>query len=270
MEENSPSGNKKIWIGLVFFVGVAVVSWIYFSPSLFKPALPPEPTLSPTVNVPPPATSPVPGGPTLEQSDTFIREKSESLSSNPALATWLKKDEIIRRITAAVDIIANGKLPRDTIGFLRPHKRFMVKRVGKKLYIDPKSYARYDGIANTIQSLNVPAMVRLFEMLKPVFEQTCREQGCWQNGFQARLVQATQDLLKTPLVQDNIRVRKKVSTYVMMDPTLESLSPPQKALLRMGPKNTAKVQLKLRALAKALGVPENQLPPSQPYFPVVK
>ena len=74
-------------------------------------------------------------------------------------------------------------------------------------------------------------------------------------------------------MKSDIRLEEKVISYsmaAMADEKLEDLSDAQKHLLRMGPKNTAKIQGKLREIAKALGVPENQLPKSRVYYSKVK
>jgi hypothetical protein len=51
----------------------------------------------------------------------------------------------------------------------------------------------------------------------------------------------------------------------MVDENLEDLDDAQKDLLRMGPQNIRKVQNKLREMALALGVLENQLPKARVY-----
>jgi hypothetical protein len=42
--------------------------------------------------------------------------------------------------------------------------------------------------------------------------------------------------------------------FAFEDPALESLSPPQRQLLRMGPRNARIVQQKLREIAPYLGI----------------
>jgi hypothetical protein len=48
----------------------------------------------------------------------------------------------------------------------------------------------------------------------------------------------------------------------MADERLESLSPAQKQLFRMGPRNVKIIQAKLRDIALYLGIPQNKLPPT--------
>ena len=64
-------------------------------------------------------------------------------------------------------------------------------------------------------------------------------------------------------MKGDIAVVEGVTTYQMADENLEDLEDAQRDLLRMGPQNIRKVQNKLREMAMALGVPENQLPKPQ-------
>ena len=131
--------------------------------------------------------------------------------------------------------------------------------------MDPRSYSRYDGAANVVQSLSAPAVAALFEELKPLLQDVCQESGCRGAGLRQSLIQAIDELLRTPVVQGDIRLRKKIKSYPMADSKLEKLSAVQKHLIRMGPANTAKIQGKLREIALALGVPQEQLPKAQIY-----
>ena len=241
-------------IGLIFSACTLASLWIYFSYFYVRP-----PTLRGRTEAPPEIQAPAPSL-ELAESDERIRGRAQSLSSHPKLSAWLKTKDILRRITAAASILAEGNSPRDSLNFLSPQGKFSIKKKRGKLYLDAKSYHRYDLLADVFQSLNVEAAIGFFEELKPLFQEACREQGCWERGFQDTLVRAILELLKTPIVRGEILLNKKIVSYEMADGRLEVLSNSQKHLLRMGPKNTIKIQSKLREIAQALGVPENELP----------
>jgi hypothetical protein len=279
------NNRKALWIGVVILACVAVGLGVYYYFFYMPPPKEPVPVAKPVVKVAPPPPipekvvreeekkiSPV-ALPKLGQSDNLVREKAKDLSSKPKLADWLKIRNIIRRITAAVDSIADGRSPRASLGFLAPQKGFSVKEKGGKLYINPKSYARYNLVADVFQSLNAEGTVRVFKELKPLFQDAYRELGYPNRDFQDTLVRAIKELLRTPVVEGDILMEEKVISYAMVsmaDEKLEDLSDAQKHLIRMGPKNTAKIQGKLREIAQALGVPENQLPKSRVYHSKVK
>jgi len=232
------------------------------------PAAMPAPTAAASAELKMPAANPAPAPVDLEHSDGLIREKAKALSAPAPFSAWLQTEDLIRRITAATNAIADGTSPRESLGFLSPKRKFRVKQVQGQCYLDPGSYSRYDPLANVIQSLNAQAVASLIKELAPYFQAASRELGSPPRDFQATLVKAIQELLKTPVVERPIQLREKVISYALEpsgDLQLESLSAAQKHLLRMGPKNTNRIQGKLRAIALALGVPEDQLPQSRIY-----
>jgi len=188
----------------------------------------------------------------IELGNELLREKADKIGAHAKLAEWLKNGDIIRRMTAAAAIIAEGKSPRDSLGFLKPEKPFSAAKKKGKLYLDPKSYQRYDLAADVIASLNAEAAAKIFSELRPLFQQAYEELGESNRDFQGTLLRAIDVLLQTPLVDGPIELHAKVVSHLMVDPKLEKLSPAQKHLLRMGPKNAAKIQGKLREIALAL------------------
>ena len=203
----------------------------------------------------------------LEKSDNTVRRLVKELSSHPQWAIWLSNKNLIRRITAVVDNIAHGVSPRPHIPFLAPQGRFQVIKRNGLVYLDPVSYNRYNLIADVFASLDVEGCVKVYQQLRPLFQEAYQELGYPNQEFQDTLFKAIIELLKTPIVKGEILLKKKVITYQMVDSYLEQLSPAQKHLIRMGPENTFKIQKKLREIALALGIPENQLPKSVIYYP---
>jgi hypothetical protein len=59
-------------------------------------------------------------------------------------------------------------------------------------------------------------------------------------------------LLKTPVVDKEIRLEAKVKSFAIEDPELEQLNEAQKHLLRMGPQNSRACRKKLKEIKEAL------------------
>jgi len=203
--------------------------------------------------------------PALNDSDEWVRQKAKNLSTYAKLAEWLKINDLIRRITGAVDNIAEGKSPRRQLKFLVPKKPFAVIKKQEKIFLNPQSYRRYDVVADSLSSLDAGGVTRLFFELKPLFQEAYKEIGYPNQDFQNTLIRAIQELLGTPIVKGDIELEEGVASYYMANEDLEELSDAQQHLLRMGPQNTRKIQKKLREIAEALGVPEDQLPKPQEY-----
>lgn len=243
-------GKKGLWIGFAAVIAAAAGAGIYWNRSHQAPDLAPPPAPAQAQS---PAQTPAVQLPKMEESDAFIRGRLKALSANPKLAEWLQVENLLRRVTAAVSIIAEGKSPRDSLKFLAPEKPFAAMKKGGKVVLDPQSFARYDLLADAVDSLPADGAARFFIDLKPLFQQAYEELGSAKGDFQEVLNRAIGVLLAVPAVSGDIVLRKKVISYAMVDETLENLSPAQKHLLRMGPKNQAKIQAKLRAISAALG-----------------
>jgi hypothetical protein len=260
-------------IGVAAAAMISVGLWVYYFLHE-RPPGPPLPTATPAAQNPlgPPGkpaaeekASPFVILPKLAESDDWLRQKAKDLSPSARLAKWLKMDDLIRRITAAVDNIAEGKSPRPHLKFLAPEKPFTVIEKQKVFFLNPQSYRRYDLLADAFSSLNAAGTVRMFRDLKPLFQEAYKELGYPEQDFEKTLVRAMKELLAVPVVQGDIAMEQQVITYGIMDEDLEDLSEAQKHLLRMGPRNIRKIQNQLRELASALGVPEKQLPKSMAY-----
>src|SRR5437762_1114139 len=196
--------------------------------------------------------------PPLAQSDAPVRELARGLSPNPALSRWLSGEGLIPRFVAVVDNVAEGVSPRPHLLFLAPEASFQTVTRNGRLYVDPRSYGRYDGVADVLASLDPRAAVGLYRQLQPLCEEAYRELGHPPGRFDDVLAKAIQTLLATPVVEGEIELTPKVVTYAFADPRLEALSPAQKHFLRMGPRNVRLIQGELRTLAGALGVPEGE------------
>ncbi len=196
----------------------------------------------------------------LDSSDDLIRKLAKELSSNATLDGWLQSKDLVRRFTAAVDNIASGDSPAKHIDFFKPLGPFAVYKVGGTEYIDPATYERYNQPAAVFISFDPAESVRFYKGLKPLFQEAYKELGYPNRDFDQTLKRAVVELLETPVVEGDVRVQKKVKSYIYADPKLESLSDAQKEFLRMGPANVETVEIKLREMARALGVPEDQIP----------
>jgi hypothetical protein len=192
----------------------------------------------------------------LDESDELVRKLVGELSSHPKLAAWLMTDDMIRKFVAAVDNIANGQSPKPQIDFFKPESRFLVTEEEGDTFIDPESYKRYNMVSEVFLSLDTKGCVTLYKKLKPAIQEAYRDLGYPERDFDITLIKAIRELLKVPIVEEPIQVKKDVITYRMADSELEGMSQAQKHFLRMGPENMQKIQNQLRDMAQALGLQE--------------
>ncbi|MBM3296665.1 MAG: DUF3014 domain-containing protein [Candidatus Aminicenantes bacterium] len=209
------------------------------------------------------ADIPVFTGVTLDTSDALLRRLAGELSAHPRVGSWLPSADIIRKIAAAVDAVAEGRSPVRQVDFFTPGEAFKVRKSGNREYIDPASYERYAPAAEVFISYNARDCVRFYRGLKPLFQEAYRELGYPDRDFDGTLKQALLELLAVPVVEGPVRVTPKVRAYMFADPDLEKLSEAQKHFLRFGPESVAAVQIKLREMALTLGVPAGDIPPQR-------
>jgi hypothetical protein len=199
--------------------------------------------------------------PPLDQSDAVVRQLVGRLSAHPAVAAWLATDGLVRNFTVVTVNIAGGVTPVRHLRRLSPSDPFLIRGIEPAQTIDPRSYARYDAYADAVGALDARGTARLYATLKPRIEEAYRDLGEPAKDFDEVLERAIVELLRVPVVNDPVRVTPKPLSYAYLDTRLESLSPAQKQLLRMGPNNVAMIQRKLREIADYLGIPAAHLPP---------
>ena len=125
--------------------------------------------------------------------------------------------------------------------------------------MNPRSYERYGPIADAVDSVDAQAAARLCATLKPRLDEAYGELGR-DGSFAVTLERAIVALLRVPALDGNVRLVPRGVAYGFEDEALESLTPAQKHLARMGPRNVRVIQDKLRQIALAIGIPGDRLP----------
>jgi hypothetical protein len=260
--EPSPSHTTKWIVVAVFVIIAAIVTYVAVSKRR---------SAGQVAATPPKAAAKAPdrplGGepaaisvPPLDQTDQLVRELVKQLSAQPTVAAWLMSDGLIRNFAVVVSNVAEGPTPAVHLRGLRPTAGFKVTDRSGRLSIDTHSYDRYDRFAAAAASIDPAGAARLYATLKPRIEEAHRDLGTGV-PFDRTLERAIVTLLKTPIVPDPIAVRPEGGTgYAFVDPALEALTPAQKQLLRTGSANVRAIQIWLRSVALALGIPAERLP----------
>ena len=201
-----------------------------------------------------PVTSPPPPAdlPPLDESDERVREMALELSTHPKLVKWLAPDDLVRRMVASVDNLSRGNSPRAHLEHMRPEEGFGAAVVDGAVVLDPESYARYDLLTEVFTSLDIGATVRLYYELEPLFEEAYNQLGHPSRSFSDALDEAIARLIDTPIPEGKLEVEKHLLVYRFTDPLIESMSPAEKHLVRLGPENARKVKSKLTFLRSAL------------------
>jgi hypothetical protein len=253
---------------VVFAAGAAAYLWLArgtpeSAPAAESTAPPAEvlPEAAPEIAPAPPEEEPAPLAetppeplPALDASDAWLRAEAGSLSAHPSFARWLASGDLVRRFVASADNVADGGSPRAHLPFLAPREPFRTTVRGGRTVVDPRSFARYDAVAEAVASLDAARCAALYRRAKPLVEEAYRALGPGEGSFDDRLARGLRTLLATPVPTGDEELVQPGVYFEYADPELESLEPAQKHLLRMGPANVRRIQTKLRELAGALGI----------------
>ncbi len=190
--------------------------------------------------------------PALDESDPTFLDELARIFGRPRLEALFYLNDLIRRITVSVNAADEPKPLSLEFSLTRPASgQFLTLREGDAQVIDPRNYARYAPYVSFLQDLDVKRVAALYTRFYPLFQAAYRELGL-KGYFNDRLVQAIDDVLKTPDLTAPPHVFPVGARYKYVDYKLESLPTAQKALLRMGPENAARIKGKLRELRARL------------------
>jgi hypothetical protein len=253
-------GDRLAWLLILFVVAISVgIGFFVYRKNLAPPApLPRLPLAAASPAAPAVSATPVVSRtplPELDASDAFVRNLVAALSANPAWATWLATDGLVRRFVVVVDNVAEGVSPTKQVPFLAPKGKFNIVERGQSVFVDPKSYRRYDLVANVIESLDPKGTVEAYRRLKPLVDHAYSELGYPDRKFDVTLAKAIDRLLETPVPGGEVALRPGLRSYKLADPELEAATPAQKQFMRLGPENMTKIKKKLRELREALALP---------------
>jgi len=264
-QEPDRGSRTPIWIAALLLAIAAVVAGVVLSR---RPGPPPTSEQVAQATAAPQTEARESLGPPVEPielpplvlTDPLVRELLGRLSSSPTLAVWLATDGLIRAFVVSVENVADGSSPARHVRALAPRSPFRTLDQGGAITIDPRAFSRYDGIANAAAALEPADLARVYSMLKPRLIEAYKELGHPDGDLDAVVERAIVHLLQTPVVEEPVALRPRVLSFRYEREDLEALSPAQKQLLRMGPRNVRIIQDQLRAVARELGIPLARLP----------
>ena len=246
-----PVRSLNPWIAVAAIGAVAWIAALYLH-SAFEPPASAAPPGTERASDRPAVTTPAgrldaavvaPSLPSLENSDSMMRDSVAGLIGPHAFAEFVVPVQLVRRIVATVD-----NLPRSTAA-----RRVMpLNAVTADFTPDPGNSVRYVPYVRVLEALDAHALVQGYARAYPLFQRAYEELGFPGKYFNDRLMAALDDLLATPDLGVAPQVVRPRVLYEFADPDLEARSAGQKILLRMGADNAARVKAKLWEVRRAL------------------
>lgn len=193
------------------------------------------------------------GQPDLLSSDDYVRQEIVKIS--PGLSEWFSADQLIRKYVVIANDFAQGSRISKHMSILRFNEPFVVEQQGENgLYISPKSFTRYNKLAQTVQAINAKAAVAVYQKLRPLMLQVFAEFS-YPKDFTLETIikKAAGEIIAAPVIEGQVSLIRPSVLYKFTDPELEALNAVQKQMIRMGPENTKIIQNKCREFLVELG-----------------
>lgn len=242
--------SEKVLIALAIVGALLGAAWLLWPSRGAPPPAPSQVAATPVQEPPPPQESAAPPA-----SPQDAHSMLEAVSGNPIYRRWLAVGDLVRRWAIVTDNAAEGVTPRKQLAFLDPGSPFSVERRGDKRVIAAESYARYDGFADAVASVDAQAVADVYRRLHPVLEGTYRELGYPDASLDRVTARALRRILAAPVREGDVVVVEEEGLWLFGDPALERLPQVEKHFLRMGPRNTRLLQAKAREIQEALDLP---------------
>ena len=216
-------------------------------------AVAPAPEAEPAIRHPLAAT-PAPEGslPTLENSDSLMRDSVSRLIGGKAFADLVVPYQLVRRIVATVDNLPRGTAPTRTMPINAVPGAFAAVAHEQDTLVDTTNYARYVPYVRVLEAVDARALIAGYAHAYPLFQRAYEELGFPGRYFNDRLMEALDDLLAAPELAEPAKLLRPRVVYEFADPDLETRSAGQKILLRMGPENAARVKSKIADIRREL------------------
>lgn len=188
--------------------------------------------------------------PSLNDSDGFVRGQAAGFNLP---SVWTADNDLVRRFAILLENAGKGETPPKRLGLsvLSPAEKFPVRQEGERFFVDPLGYGRYDAYLDQLERLDPGTLATFVNLLSPLLNEALDETGYAGEAQDAALA-AIDQALAAPVVEGDIELLRPGLMFQYADPALESLGGLQKQLLRMGPRNTRRLQAYLERLRPLL------------------
>ena len=187
--------------------------------------------------------------PTLDQSTEVLVSEAEERAIN---TRPVRSEHVVRDLVVFLHNLSDGAVIRESATIAPPDARFSTQTVDNQLYIDERTYARYDEVVEWFEGLDSQAVVAMYRDFEPLFKQAFGEIAHPDESFEQQLLGAIDMLLATPEPDGLLALSDDQVMYTFADPELEQLPAAQKQMLRLGVDNQRRVKRKLRELRALL------------------
>jgi len=188
----------------------------------------------------------------IDESDDAVKSAFISIASSPLVAEYLVDEDLLQKFVINVNSIASQEMSRNHSLISPPEEKFSVYQQADRQWINADSFKRYNPYIDALESMSTDDLIEIMNTYRSTLEAKFAEISAPNTTFNSALLKAIDELLDTPIVPLPIEVYSDSVMFKFKDDKLESLSAPQKQLIRTGPENTRRIKDVLRKLKDTL------------------
>lgn len=191
--------------------------------------------------------------PPLNTSDPFVMERVTGMESGDTLTNFIATEDVVRRFVVFAENVSDGSLPQLDYPVRRLPQAMAVRELDENLYeMQPISYQRFTPIVDAVAAMEPEQGMAMYRVLKPLLQEAYAEIGFPNRNFDDVVVKAIDEILTARTAEGPFQLVKPKVMYVYADAEVESMSPVEKQLLRMGPENAKKLKAALERYKELL------------------
>jgi hypothetical protein len=188
---------------------------------------------------------------TITGSDEKVKAVVSELM--PGMLAWFTPEEQIRKWVTVVDGVADNKFVFKHQPIKADMAVYSAQEVGDKWFADNANYPRLNGFIDALTQIPPQKLARYYRYWQPLLDNAYAELGRG-GSFNERLMLAFQQIEATETLPAGAELIRPSVMYRYADPELENTSSLVKALWRIGPENTRKLQDFIKILRPLLSV----------------
>lgn len=191
--------------------------------------------------------------PPLDESDEYVLTRLAGMELGARLLRLVTPEGLVRKFVVFTDNVARGELPQLQYPLQRMEGEMPAREVDDNLYVTvPATHERFDTVVDTLVSLDVQQGMRIYEAMEPLLDEAYAELGYGERDFDTVAVRAIDRVLAADVPEGPFQLIKPSVMYQYAEGSIESLSPVEKQLIRLGPENTARLKERLRDYRREL------------------
>ncbi|MFB1015409.1 MAG: hypothetical protein ACI9C0_000260 [Alteromonadaceae bacterium] len=182
--------------------------------------------------------------PSLNESDSWLKEKLPSLTWRKELLKLVVDDNMIRRIVVFTDNFSKGTVTYKHSPLVLPNSSFSAIETQsfddnnqQEWLWDNSSERRFSLYIDLIKSTDIESLISWYLEIKPLIDEAYDELGYPDDNFTDTLQTAIIRILDAELPKSPLKIIRPSVMYKYQDSAIEALDDVDKLLLRLGKEN---------------------------------